>query len=180
MKPKLSIGVCVLISLALVLFGLLFGTASGFADDRQRVNALLSGEGGVLEMLSYRGADGLNLSVITRRHINGDPESTAIEALSKRLRSAKAPLSEKMKENARLTELLPIVVATLGNTPTFQDSPRDRAYLDMLVTDLDQLARNPVITTYNEAAQDFNAQLDQPVSGTLARLLGVKPCELYQ
>ena len=32
----------------------------------------------------------------------------------------------------------------------------------------------------NEGAKAFNEKLDAPLSGALARLLGVRPCTLYQ
>ena len=44
MKFKLPMGVCIVIAVALVLFGLGYGTFSGFREDRQQVTQLLSGE----------------------------------------------------------------------------------------------------------------------------------------
>ena len=41
MKPKLSIWGSILISLVLVVFGLLYGNVSGYADERAHVTALL-------------------------------------------------------------------------------------------------------------------------------------------
>ena len=55
MKFKLPMGVCVLIAIVLVLFGLGYGTFSGFREDRQQVTQLLSGENGLLDALSYQG-----------------------------------------------------------------------------------------------------------------------------
>ena len=72
MKFKLPMGVCVLIAIVLVLFGLGYGTFSGFREDRQQVTQLLSGENGLLDALSYQGADGLNLCVVARRHLPQD------------------------------------------------------------------------------------------------------------
>ena len=54
MKFKLPMGVCVLIAIVLVLFGLGYGTFSGFREDRQQVTQLLSGENGLLDALSYQ------------------------------------------------------------------------------------------------------------------------------
>ena len=97
MKPKLSIGVCVLISLALVVFGLLFGTMSGYADDRRQVTALLEGNNGLLDVLSYRGADGLNLCVVARRHLSGDAVVAALETAANYLRSGRGGLVAKTR-----------------------------------------------------------------------------------
>ena len=55
MKFKLPMGVCIVIAVALVLFGLGYGTFSGFREDRQQVTQLLSGENGLLDALSYQG-----------------------------------------------------------------------------------------------------------------------------
>lgn len=44
MKRNLPTGACVLIALALVAFGLIYGTLSGYGDERAQVEALWSGE----------------------------------------------------------------------------------------------------------------------------------------
>ena len=63
MKRNLPTGACVLIALALVAFGLIYGTLTGYGEERAQVEALWSGENGLSDVLSYRGADGLNLCV---------------------------------------------------------------------------------------------------------------------
>ena len=78
MKKSLPISVCILISLALVLFGLAFGTVKGFGDDKQQVTQLLSGENGLMDVLAYRGADGHNLCVVASRHLTDDPDVAAL------------------------------------------------------------------------------------------------------
>lgn len=181
MKPKLSIGVSILISLALVLFGLIFGTLSGFNDDRKQVTALLSGESGLLNVLHYRGADGLNLAVVAKRHLSpADPDVQALESAAQGLRNPQGALTGKKQEDGRLAAAVERVAAKLRDTPSFQASSRDRAYLDMLAADLEGLAASPVIAAYNQAAADFNKQLDTKTGGALARLLGMQPCELYR
>ncbi len=183
MKFNLSIGACVVISLALVLFGLFFGTFQGFADDRAHATALLSGEGGLMDVLSYQGADGLNLCVVARRHLTSDADVATLEEAAQTIRStiaSRAGLGSRKQESDRLLAAAAVVGQKLLATPSFQQSDRDKAYLDMLLTDMEQLSRSAVIGSYNEAAADFNTQLGDPISGVLAKLLGVKPCELYQ
>ncbi len=181
MKPKLSVGVCILISLALVLFGLIFGTVSGFNDDRKQVSALLSGESGLMDMLAFRGADGLNLCVVARRHLPAtDADVLALENAAHKLRDEKASLATMKQEDGRLSIAAERVEDKLLAAGSFAASARDQAYLDMLTADMKQLAASPVIATYNQAAADFNQQLDTKTGGALARLLGMKPCELYQ
>ena len=67
MKKSVPIGVCMISSRAVVLFGGGFGTVKGFGDDKEQVTKLLSGENGLMDVLSYRGADGHNLCVVAGR-----------------------------------------------------------------------------------------------------------------
>lgn len=180
MKFKLPISVCVLISLALVLFGLLFGTMTGFSEDRRHVTALLEGENGLMDVLSYRGADGLNLCVVARRHLNNDLDVASLEKASNKMRDQNESLLNKKRVDAELDQKVKAVSDKLTQTQSFQDSSRDGKYLDMLTTDMQNLSSSIMITTYNAAAQDFNKQLSSPVIGDLATILGIKPCELFQ
>jgi len=181
MKPKISIGVCIVITLALVLFGLIYGTLAGFGDEQRQVTALLVGDSGLLEALSFRGADGLNLCVVARRHLTAnDPDVQTLEATAKNLRDGKGDISAKKRENDRLTAMVEQVDAKLQGSASFLSTPRDLAYLNMLTASMGYLAESPAIDEYNRAAADFNALLDTQTGGALARLLGVKPCELYR
>ena len=180
MKPKLSLGVCILISLALVFFGLCYGTLKGFTDERSQVDAFLHGESGLTNMLYYRGSDGLNLCVVANRHLTADADVAALETAAKALRNEKSSLTEKKQADDRLRAATGQVAKKLLVEPDFLLSARDKAYLDMLQADMEQLSQSGMISGYNEAAQDFNRQLAAPFSGSIAKLLGVKPCDLYQ
>ena len=94
MKFKLPMGVCVLIAIVLVLFGLGYGTFSGFREDRQQVTQLLSGENGLLDALSYQGADGLNLCVVADRHLPGNADVEALRQVSRKLNAGDETLEE--------------------------------------------------------------------------------------
>ena len=142
--------------------------------------ALLDGDSGLRTVLDYRAADGLNLCVVARRHLTDDADVTALETTAKAMRAHPASLTETRALDDKLEETVESVAVKLRATSSFQSSSRDAAYLDMLSTDLKQLRQNAITTTYNEAATAFNAELEKPVSGFLAKLLGVKPCELYQ
>lgn len=50
----------------------------------------------------------------------------------------------------------------------------------MLEADLSSLGASQAVSTYNRAASAFNDLLAAPLTGALARLLGVAPCELYE
>jgi len=179
MKQKLSIGVCVLISLALFVFGILYGVMGGFHDDHAYVLSLWDGENGLRTALDYRAADALNLCVVARRHLPGDLDVAALEAAASNLRNPQATPSMKKQAEARLTEAAAKVAEKLRNAPSLQQNARDRAYLEMLTAD-DMFSQSALVQAYNQAAEDFNKQLETSVIGAIAKTLGVTTCELYQ
>ena len=180
MKPKLSIGLAILISLLLVVFGVVYGSVSGYADDRAHVNALLEGDAGLMTAVGYRASDALNLCVVAQRHIAGDASVTALRDAAKALRTDVASLAAVKAKNDALTTDFDAVAAKLRATDSFNGSARDPRYLEMLATDFQQYGQNEIFTTYNKAAEAFNAKLGSPVLGDLARFFGVKPCELFR
>lgn len=179
MKRGLPTGVCVLIALALVAFGVLYGTWMGFADDQADVAALLESENGLMDVLDYRAADGLNLCVVARRHLMGDADVAALEAAARKLQSA-AALDERRGADAQLMQAVETVKARLLAQESFQQSQRDQRYLDMLTADLTRLGASAAVSTYNQAAQAFNDQLGKPLFGALVRLMGMQPCPVYE
>lgn len=180
MKKSLPLGLCILISLALVLFGLGFGTVKGYTADRAQVTELLGGENGLMDVLGYRGADGHNLCVVARRHLTDDQDVAELSRMASVLTDDTQPLAAKKAENDRLDAAVQTVKTKLEATATYQQSQRDQKYMAMLEGDLKNLSAADKGSLYNQAAQDFNNQLNAPVSGWIASLLGVKPCELYQ
>ena len=179
MKRNLPTGACVLIALALVAFGLIYGTLSGYGDERAQVEALWSGENGLSDVLSYRGADGLNLCVVARRHLpQDDPAVLALESAGA-LRSAGGIAAKKAADSALEADFA-AVARELESSASFQASERDQRYLSMLEADLSSLGASQAVSTYNRAASAFNDLLAAPLTGSLARLLGVTPCELYE
>ena len=180
MKNKLPIWLCAVIALLLAVSGLLYGTWAGYSEDRAEVDALLEMENGLMDVLSYRAADGLNLCVVAGRHLSADDaDLSALNAAARELQSASSLAQCKAADEA-LSQAIAAICDRLQETPSFQQSQRDRSYLAMLTADLNNLSASAAIRTYNDAASDFNTKLSAPVSGALARLLGVKACPLYQ
>ncbi len=180
MKKSLPISVCILISLALVLFGLGFGTVKGYADDKEQVDKLLNGENGLMDVLAYRGADGHNLCVVAERHLQDDPDVVTLRQTATILTDATQPLSQKKQANDQLDAAVQAVKQKLLENASFQQSQRDQQYLAMVEGDLKNLAATDKVSLYNQAAQSFNDQLFKGIPGWIATVLGVKPCELYQ
>lgn len=180
MKIKAPVGISVVVALVLVAFGLLYGTWSGFREERERVDALLTRENGLMDVLAYRAADGLNLRAVARRHLpQEDPELAQLEAAARELQSAR-DLSACREADERLKQAFSAVSAKLQQTESFQASQRDGKYLDMLTADLNNLGSSAAVTTYNEAAKAFNQKLSESFAGTLAQMLGIRLCPRYQ
>ncbi len=180
MKKSLPISVCILISLALVLFGLAFGTVKGFGDDREQVVELLNGDSGLMDVLSYRGADGHNLCVVASRHLAGDPDVEALKNTASILTDATQSLENKRDANDQLDAQVQTVKTKLQASDSFLASQRDQQYLAMLEGDLKNLTAADKGNLYNQAAEGFNKQLEGSFPGWLATVLGVEPLELYQ
>ena len=181
MKRNLPTGACVLIALALVAFGLIYGTLSGYGDERAQVEALWSGENGLSDVLSYRGADGLNLCVVARRHLPQDDPDCAGPGSKAPVRFVpREDIAAKKAADSALEADFAAVARKLESSASFQASERDQRYLSMLEADLSSLGASQAVSTYNRAASAFNDLLAAPLTGSLARLLGVAPCELYE
>lgn len=180
MKKRLPTAVCALIAAALVVFGLVYGTWSGFKEDRAQVDELLAMENGLLDVLGYRAADGLNLCVVAKRHLPVQDEDLAmLEHYGRQLQQAAETRAAVSLDHA-VSEAFAAVSAKLKETNSFLQSQRDQRYLDMLTADFANLRASEIVSIYNQAAAEFNSQLDKPASGDLARLLGVEKCPLYE
>ena len=177
MKRKLPTGLCVLIALALVAFGLFYGTFAGFQQERAKVEELLAN--GLQTVLDYRGADGMNLCVVARRHLGkNDPDVLTLEAAAHTLQSSEASLQEKSA--VALEAAVETLSRRLRESASFQASERDGRYLEMILADLNSLSAATAVTAYNRAAANFNTQLSAPLTGSLARWMGIQECPLFE
>lgn len=180
MKRKLSTGAGVFIALVLVVFGVGYGTYSGFQQERSQVLTLLETENGLMDVLAYRAADGLNLCAVAKRHLSAQDESLqTLDESARTLRNAQT-LEAACEADVALRGAVTQVSEALSALPGFLQNSRDTQYLSMLMADLRNLSGSAAVATYNEAAHTFNTRLSAPVFGTLACLLGVQPCPLYQ
>ena len=128
---------------------------------------------GLLDALSYQGADGLNLCVVAERHLSGNEDVEALRAVSRKLNAGDETLEEQKKDTEELSVLFARVLEQLRQTDSFRQSQRDQRYAAMLT-------ENALFDTYNSAAEEFNHKLTDTPVGKLAGLLGVTPCELYE
>lgn len=180
MKFNLPTWLCVLIALTLVAFGLVFGTWSGYREERSEVWALLESENGLMDVLDYRAADGLNLCVVAKRHLSAEDEAVLALERSARALQQSTELSIRRAEDAKLTVSVAEVADKLRASQSFLASQRDQKYLEMLTADLSNLKGSTAVTVYNEAAHAFNRKLGGSLFGALASMLGVQACPVYQ
>ena len=178
MNRKLPTALCVLIALLLVVFGLLYGTWSGYREDRAQVEELLTMENGLMDVLGYRAADGLNLCVVAKRHLPFE-EVQELEQFAHQLMQTEEIGALPALDRA-VSEAFAATSRKLLETVSFQQSERDQRYLDMLTADLNSLHSSEIVSAYNRAAAKYNAQLEQPLIGTLAMWLGIEKCPLYE
>ena len=176
---KLPLWICILICLLLVSFGLVYGTVSGFSGDKARVTALLEQENGLKDMISYYGADGLNLAAVAARHLPEQSLSELKEAAGA-VNANEGDLPQQKRNAARMAAAADAVTAELEQTDSWQTSERDQRYTALIRSDMQQLVSGSMIDTYNQAADRFNASLQTVPAGWLARLAGITACPVYR
>lgn len=172
---KLSAGMSILITVVLILCGLCLGTVRGFQKERAAVTDLLKEESGLADVLMYRGADGLNLYTVARRHISGAEELETLRSISAVLAAPGGTLTEKQEMDGKLDGSVSAVITLLESTESYQASQRDQSYVTMLRNDMNSLAGQSFYTEYSVAAGEFNTRLESTLMGKIAGILGVKP-----
>jgi len=180
MKPRLSVWWSLLICAVLVVFGLVYGNTSGYADERARVNALLEGDGGLMTVLNYRASDGLNLCVVADRHLTGDADVETLRNAANAQLSQQSSVQAARARDKALADAFSRVSNKLAADAGFSASARDVQYRQMIAADFEACGQSDIFAAYNKAAAEFNRQLSVPALGDAARFFGVKPCELYQ
>lgn len=180
MKLKLSTGVSILICLVLIVAGLGLGAVRGFSKERENVTSLLEGDSGLMDVLMYRGADGLNLCAVAQRHIAGSEELAGLESISRSLLASGGTLAEKQELDAQLDASVSAVVTLLENTDSYRANVRDQGYISMLKSDLAGLNNQSFYSEYSVAADAFNQKLQNTLFGKIAGFFGVRPCTMDQ
>lgn len=178
---RIPTGVAVLISLFLVLFGIVYGTVRGIQDDRSKAEALLTRAGGLNDVLFDRGADGLNLCQVARRHLAPQDEAiVALEQICVVLMSETETLAQKKQANDALQPAFERVWEKTAATATCQSSQRDGSYLEMLSRDLAALRVEEIAQQYNQAASSFNEQRKKAFEGYFSALFRIEACALFE
>jgi hypothetical protein len=171
---------CLLIALALVLGSLAWGARKGWQAQAQELQKMYEQEGGLKNLLELRAADASNLLAVARRYLDKQDERLkAVTDSRDILRSDSAPLYEKFDANQALTEAVGALSQTLKDQKPLADDTKDWNYVVSLTKALEVYDEGDAVSAYNNAAHEYNKNLQQSFSGWFAELTGVHEAELF-
>ncbi len=171
---------CLLIALALVLGSLAWGARKGWQAEAQELQKMYEQEGGLSNLLELRASDASNLLAVARRYL--DKQDNRLKAVMDSrdiLRSDSKPLYEKYDANQALTEAVGALSQALKDQKPLQDDTKDWNYVVSLVKALEVYDEGDAVNAYNNAAEEYNKNLQQSFSGWFAMLTGVRKAELF-
>ena len=175
MKAKVY---AVLFAVLLLCGAVVYGAQHSWSDERAKISA---DQAQLQTMLDTRVEVACNILTVARRHLPAEDAAVAALEQDKNTLAGSASLHEKAAANFRLTEEARSLLSTLSALDTVQADARDKMYVDSLLPRM--LSESEAYTAqsdYNTAAEDFNARLNgSPVSGTLAKWLGVTELEVF-
>lgn len=181
MKRPFSTAFLILLSAVLVIFGIFYGARQGWQAEANRIDALFSKDGGLQTMLVYRANDAANLEKVALRHIDASDET--LSALKKSRDAAvneNASLHDRFIANGQLDTVAKAVEGILLGTLSFTQSQRDTEYVSVILRDMQMLSSSGAVDEYNAAARDFNNRINSSLSGLAARLLLIRPAQIFE
>ncbi|MBE5781854.1 MAG: LemA family protein [Clostridiales bacterium] len=174
---KLRSGVAFLLMLCLVIAALGIGAYQGWSDERKAVEETYAG---LEKMIQARVESAYNLITVASRHL---PETDApmAQLISARdILESNAGLPQKAAANELLSQSAHQILSSLSALPSVQSDSRDKMYVESYLPQmLEESQARTAGALYNTAAAAFNRELEESLSGFLARLLGVKPAEEF-
>ena len=171
---------CLLIALALVLGSLAWGARKGWQAEGQELANMYEKDGGLKSLLALRAADASNLLAVARRHLNKQDERIlAVAAARDVLNRDTASLSEKHAANQNLTGAVGALSQALQALPALSEDTKDWNYVISLTKALEVYDDGDAADAYNDAAKEYNRNLQQSFSGWFAVLTGVPKAQLF-
>ena len=171
---------CLLIALALVLGSLAWGAQKGWQREAQELANMYQQEGGLKSLLELRAADASNLLSVAKRHLNKQDERLqAVASARDVLRSDSASLHKKYEANQSLTEAVSSLSSTFNESASLKADTKDWNYVISLTKALEVYADGDAVSAYNDAASEYNRNMQQSFSGWFAALMGVRKAELF-
>ena len=96
------------------------------------------------------------------------------------LDNAYSDLGRKAEANDALGRDAAALLKTLAELDTVKNDSRDKMYVDNYLPQmLSESEQMTVGATYNQAAAEFNGRINRTFSGFLAKLMGIKPAEVF-
>lgn len=176
---KSTKAIVITFSILLIVAGLFVGAYRGWNAERAEVSAAYQS---LEEMLVTRAETAANILTVASRHLDaGDEQMKAVAAERDTLKNKNKGMKEKADANARLSADANALLQKLTALDTVKNDARDNMYVTaMLPQMLDDSGKYIAQTAYNQAAQAFNKRFgDNFISGTLARVLGIKPAQEF-
>ena len=162
----------------LVVGSVIFGAFRGWSDERVRVNETYAG---LESMLQTRVESAYNVLAVAKRHVpETDENFVHVKKELTVLESASATLPEKARANEALTADAQALLSQMTQMDTVKNDSRDKMYVDNYLPQmLSESEQMTVGATYNQAAAEFNGRINRTFSGFLAKLMGIKPAEVF-
>ena len=174
MKGILSTVLCILLSLALVVFAVGSGAVRGWNGERTKALDTLRQSTDMAVLLENRAMEAANLAVVAARHLNADhPDLLTLQNASGILKDAKAEAADIAEADAALTQAAVNLSHLLPELPSVQADQRDQVYISTLTRTLAETTSAAKV--FDEAVNDFNRRLAASPTGQLAMFLGVEP-----
>ncbi len=171
---------CLLVALALVLGSLAWGARKGWQAEAQELQKMYEQEGGLKSLLALRAADASNLLAVAKRHLDKqDDRLKAVADARDVLNNGSASLHKKYDANQSLTEAVGALSGALKDSASLQADTKDWNYVVSLTKALEVYDDGDAVNAYNNAAREFNSNLQQSFSGWFAALMGIQSADLF-
>ncbi len=175
---KLKTGWAFVLMVILVVGSVIFGAYRGWSDERARVNETYAG---LESMLQTRVETAYNILAVAKRHVPETDEGYQRVSMDLgQLDNAYTDLGRKAEANDALGRDAAALLKALGELDSVKQDSRDKMYVDNYLPQmLSESEQMTVGATYNQAAAEFNGRINRTFSGFLAKLMGIKPAEVF-
>ena len=171
---------CLLVALVLVLGSVAWGARKGWQAEAQELQNMYEQEGGLKSLLELRAADASNLLAVAKRHMDKqDDRLLTVASARDILHRENASLPDKYAANQGLTDAVGNLTNALQDSSSLQADTKDWNYVISLTKALEVYADGDAVNSYNNAAREYNKNLQQSFSGWFAMLMGTDRAELF-
>ncbi|MBR0407516.1 MAG: hypothetical protein IJI53_05735 [Clostridia bacterium] len=175
---KLKTGTAIVIMIVLVIGSVLFGAYKGWTTEKAHVDATYAG---LESMLQTRVETAYNILTVAKRHLPETDEAYQRVSMDLgQLDNAYTDLGRKAQANEALAQDAAALLKALAQMDSVKSDSRDEMYVNNYLPQM--LSESEAKTegaAYNQAAAEFNGRINRTFSGFLAKLMGIKPAEVF-